>query len=370
MTTGPWRRVIGSAVGAVDRAVVVAMQMRGARDRARADRMSHRERVAVLEAVHRDYGGDAIVADAASYFEVPPEVDLALRFVRREPSGPGVATVEVSDASWPSPFVPYLDEVAARYLSRIENRTARARLFLATPRESRPAVIALHGYMGGQWLLEEAQWPLAWLSRRGLDVALPLLPFHGLRSGPHRGAPPFPSADPRLTNEGFRQAVADIVSLARWLRACGAPHIGVMGMSLGGYTSSLLATVSRQIDFVMPMVPLASIADFAREQGRLGTGDQADAQHAALERANRVVSPLARPLVFPPSRALVVAAEHDRITPTAHARRLASHFGCELVTIPGGHLVQLGRSEAFRGLATMLEREGIVEPRPHPSRRR
>jgi acetyl esterase/lipase len=219
--------------------------------------------------------------------------------------------------------------------------------------------------MGGQWVLEEAGWPLAWLARRGLDVALPLLPFHALRAGAHRGAPPFPGSDPRVTNEGFRQAVSDVVSLARWLRARGAPHVGVMGMSLGGYTSSLLATVSRDIDFVMPLLPLASIADFARDQGRLGLGEMADVQHAALERANWIVSPLARPLVLPPSRALVVAGEHDRITPSAHARRIATHFGCELVTIPGGHLVQLGRAEAFRGLASMLEREGIIEARPH-----
>jgi pimeloyl-ACP methyl ester carboxylesterase len=367
MATAPWRRVIGSAVGAVDRAVVVAMQMRGARDRARADKMSHAERLEVLASIHRDYGGDAIVADAETFFVPPPAIDPALRAVRQDSDARPVP-IGVWDAQWPSNFEPYLADVAAKYLSRVENRTARARLFLGESRDGsatkRPAVIAIHGYMGGHWILEEAQWPLAWLARRGLDVALPVLPFHALRSGPHRGAPPFPSADPRLTNEGFRQAVADIVSLARWLRARGAPHVGVMGMSLGGYTSSLLATVTRDIDFVMPMIPLASIADFAREQGRLGIGEQADVQHAALERANWVVSPLARPLAIPASRAIVVAAEHDRITPSAHARRIATHFGCELVTIPGGHLVQLGRSEAFRGLASMLERDGIIAPRP------
>ncbi|MDB4934168.1 MAG: hypothetical protein JWP87_1140 [Labilithrix sp.] len=366
MAMAPWRRVIGTAVGAVDRAVVVAMQMRGARDRARADIMTHDERLEVLAAIHRDYGGDSIVADAASYFVPPPAIEPTLRSVRRE-SAPKSVALEVYDAHWPSPFEPYLADVATKYLSRIENRTARARLFLGDA-PNRPAVIAVHGYMGGHWILEEAQWPTAWLARRGLDVALSVLPFHALRGGPRRGAPPFPSADPRLTNEGFRQAVADITSLARWLRARGAPHVGVMGMSLGGYTTSLLATVSRDIDFVMPMIPLALIADFAREQGRLGVGAQADMQHAALERANWVVSPLARPLALPPSRALVVAAEHDRITPTAHARRIANHFGCELVMIPGGHLVQLGRAEAFRGLAAMLEREGIIEPRPHRRR--
>ncbi|CAN5920301.1 prolyl oligopeptidase family serine peptidase [soil metagenome] len=353
--------MLGSAVGAVDRAVVVAMQMRGARDRARADKMGHDERLEVLTAIHRDYGGDATVAEAATFFPIPPPIDPVLRSVRRG-SPP---RTEVVDAQWPSTFEPYLADVAEKYVAHVENRTARARLFFGERgAPKRPAVIALHGYMGGHWMLEEAQWPIAWLTKRGLDVALPLLPFHALRSGPRRGAPPFPSADPRLTNEGFRQAVADIVALARWLRERGAPHVGVMGMSLGGYTSALLATVSRDLDFVMPMIPLASVADFAREQGRLGEGEQADAQHQALERANWVVSPLARPLALPASRALVVAAEHDRITPSSHARRIATHFGCELVTIPGGHLVQLGRSEAFRGLAAMLEREAIIAPRP------
>ena len=365
MATAPWRRVIGSAVGAVDRAVVVAMQMRGARDSERADKLGHAERLDILDAIHRDYGGDAIVADARAFFPTPPAIDPTLRPVRRD-SGPKSGPVEVSDAQWASTFEPFLAEVATKYLSRIENRTARARLFLRDSRDApkRPAVIAIHGYMGGHWMLEEAQWPVAWLARRGLDVALPVLPFHALRGGPRRGAPQFPSADPRMTNEGFRQAVCDIVALARWLRARGAPHVGVMGMSLGGYTSSLLATVSRDIDFVMPMIPLASVADFAREQGRLGTGEEAVAQHAALERANWVVSPLARPLAMRPERAIVVAAEHDRVTPRAHAQRIATHFGCELVMIPGGHLVQLGRSEAFRALASMLEREGIIAPRP------
>ncbi len=362
----PWKRVLGSAVGAVDRAVVVAMQMRGARDRARADKMGHDERIETLTAIHRDYGGDAIVEGAELFFPTPPAIDPALRSVRRG-SPP---RTEVWDAQWPSTFEPYSSAVAAKYLAHVENRTARARLFFHEPREldapKRAAVIALHGYMGGHWMLEEAQWPIAWLTRRGLDVALPVLPFHALRAGPRRGAPPFPSADPRLTNEGFRQAVADVVALARWLRNRGAPHVGVMGMSLGGYTSALLATVSRDLDFVMPMIPLASIADFARDQGRLGTGEQAHAQHRALERANWVVSPLARPLALPSSRALVVAAEHDRITPSAHAQRIAEHFACEMVTIPGGHLVQLGRSEAFRALALLLEREGIIARRRRP----
>lgn len=354
-------RVVGSTAGLVDRAVAVAMQARGRNERARADAMSHADRMVALAAVHAAYEGEALVADKARFFPTPGEVELGLRRVR-----PGVW-----EAAWPSAYEPFLSAVAERYLSRIENRTARARFYLTgTPeaQTSRPAVIAVHGYMGGQWLIEENVWPIDWLLRRGLDVVLPVLPLHAGRAGSHRGAPAFPSSDPRLTNEGFRQAVTDIRTIVRWLRARGAPKVGIMGMSLGGYTSALTATVTDELDFVMPMIPLASIADFAREQGRLGRSAlEEDEQHAALERANWVVSPLARPLALPQTRALIVAAENDRITPIAHASRLASHFGCEMMTIAGGHLVQIGRAEAFRALGAMLEREGIIAPRRHRS---
>jgi acetyl esterase/lipase len=352
-----WPKVVGSAGKVVDRAVIAAMQARGRRERAWTKTIPHAERIARLADIHRVYASDGLIEDAARFFPAPDRRELMLRPVR-----PGVW-----DASWPSAFEPFSAEVRDRYLSRIENRTARARLYLAgspdTP-STRPAIIAIHGYMGGQWLFEENVWPIEWLMRRGLDVALPVLPLHAGRAGAYRGAPAFPSSDPRLTNEGFRQAVTDVRSVVRWFRERGAPHVGVMGMSLGGYTSSLLATVTNEIDFVIPIIPLASVADFARENGHLGGGDQADEQRAALERANWVVSPLARPHKVGTARPRGVGAEHDGITPIAHARRLAKHFECEMLAIGGSHLVQIGRSDAFRAIGSLLEQHGIIAPKP------
>jgi dienelactone hydrolase len=348
------RRVLAAAAGAVDRAAVAAMQAHGARGRARAESMSHGERLDALGEIAAGYP-EELIAQPARFFEPPPVITPTLTPVR-EMRAPR-ATVE--DAAWPSEYRPYLDALAERWGAFGENRVARARLFRRDG-EGRPAVVAVHGYLGGQWLIEESQWPLARWLWSGLDVALPLLPFHGRRASPRRGAPPFPGADPRMNVEGFRQAVSDIRALVGYLRARGAPHVGVVGVSLGGYTSSLLATVAPEIDFVMPMIPLASVADFARDRGSLGSGAAADAQHAALERAHRVVSPLARPLLLPPSRALVVAAAQDGITPARHAKRIRDHFGCAELSLAGGHIVQLDRRAAFRALGEMLAREGII----------
>jgi pimeloyl-ACP methyl ester carboxylesterase len=219
-------------------------------------------------------------------------------------------------------------------------------------------VVLIHGYLGGHWGIEERAWPLEWMRRIGLDVALALLPFHALRSG---GNPPrVPGADARYNNEGFRQAMWDLRSLIGYLKARGAPAVGVMGMSLGGYATSLLATVEEGLSFAVPIIPLASIADFARDHGRLGGRHESPAQHQALEEASWLVSPFARRSKVASDRMLIVGAEADRITPIAQAERLARHFSAPLHRLYGGHLLQLGRGEAFREIRRLLHRLQLI----------
>ena len=59
----------------------------------------------------------------------------------------------------------------------------------------------------------------------------------------------FPSANLVRTNEAFGQAVFDLRALAAYLRANGAPSVGAIGMSLGGYTTALWASVDPTLAF-------------------------------------------------------------------------------------------------------------------------
>jgi predicted alpha/beta hydrolase family esterase len=121
--------------------------------------------------------------------------------------------------------------------------------------------------------------------------------------------------------------------------------------------------VEAELSFCIPVIPLASLADFAREQGELSSAPEAEAEeHALLERIYRVTSPLARKPRIAPARTLVVAAKADRITPVTHARRLVAHLGAPLVSWHGGHLLQLGRDACFRRVETLL-RELRGKPR-------
>jgi pimeloyl-ACP methyl ester carboxylesterase len=270
----------------------------------------------------------------------------------------------VTDLSWSSPLPPlHLDPALTKRLeSRAPvNEIAHARLFLHRD-GPRPAIILLHGYLGGDVRVEERAFPVRWLFDRGLDVALGLLPHHGKR-GVRGKRPLLPASDPRLTIEGFRHGVVDLRTLVAFLRKRGSKAVGAMGMSLGGYTTALLSTVE-PLDFAFPMIPLASIADFARDRERLvGTATQQREQHEALERAHAVVSPLARPSKVPADNVLVLAGQADRITPIAHAKKLASHLGGKLIAFHGGHILQAGRDEGFREIARLLGARGWLDPR-------
>jgi pimeloyl-ACP methyl ester carboxylesterase len=282
--------------------------------------------------------------------------------VRRVSEGgtprPRAGEKHVIDLAWPSGHDVFAPHVEQTYQAYVENRTACARLFVRE--EPRPLAVLIHGYLAGKYGFEQRVWPLEWLDRAGFDAALFVLPFHGLRACPDQGLPPFLTGDPRLAHEGFRQATNDLGDLVGWLRARGHRAVGLMGMSLGGYTSALAATVDPGLDFVVPIIPLASLADFALEQGRLSSGPGQQAlEHAALERVYRLICPVQRPSLVPRQRVLVIGAEADQITPISHARRLATHFGAALSTWPGGHLVQLGRADAFEHVGRLFQTLGL-----------
>jgi pimeloyl-ACP methyl ester carboxylesterase len=344
------KSLVLQAVASVDRAVTLAVRvgLPPAED-APLD-WGLEARLAFLEALAARYAS----LELADYFAEPRPIEPVAR------DRGSFRRLRRTDLTWPSGYEPFLPEIREQYLSASENQLAQARLFRGDAR--RPVAILVHGYLMGRLPVDERVWPIAEFDQIGLDAAMVVLPFHGLRADRSRsGRPDFPGRDPRIANEGFRQVVAEIRALAAWLRSEGHPAVGVIGMSLGGYTAALAATVEPRLDFVVPIIPLASLADFAFEQGSLSESPELRArEHALLERAYAVASPLARAPVVPAERVLVLGGKADRITPLSHAKRLARHFGTPLATWNGGHLLQLGRSEAWNRIAELVRGAGLV----------
>jgi dienelactone hydrolase len=329
------------------------------RKQSRAESLGPTEREEALSILVDQYRRADHVGGPVPFFPAPPDPSPSQRRVRSFGRHG-----EVVDVAWASDYEPFAPAVRETYLAHEANRTAHARLFLHE--RPRPVAILVHGYFAGRYAIEERAWPTPWLFQNGLDIALPVLPFHAMRASGRR--PVFPSSDPRVTIEGFRQAMHDLGSLVRHLLDRGAPAVGMMGMSLGGYTTALAATVEDALAFAVPFIPLASIADFAAEHGRLvGDEEQQRRQHALLEEVHAVVSPLARPVRVPRAGRLVIGARGDRITPISHARRIAEHFDVPCTEFTGGHIAQLGRADAFRAIGRMLGALSLFEPRRHRS---
>ncbi len=348
----PW---VARSVDRIFNSVLISQSVRAHRQRA-SSLPSAEEQIEKLTQLTRHYESEV---DTSGYFRAAGSIEPTSQLVRKLD-----AKAEVLDLSWPSDYRTFLPEVDDRYRRVAENLQGAARLW--RHREPRPVAIVVHGYMTGQYRVEEYIWPVQRLFDRGLDVALLVLPHHGVRGARgRRGPPPFPSSDPRLTHEGFRHVLGDLRDLRQWFETKGHPAVGMMGMSLGAYTTALAATVEPALAFAVALAPLSCLADFARDHGQLHAPPElATELHHQLDLAHRIVSPLHRTVQLAAHRLLVVAGEVDQVTPLSHARRLASHWKAPLKLWPGGHLLQFGRSDAFDRIEAMLTELELLDPRP------
>ena len=329
--------LVGPLASTLDRAVTFAVATRHEFGSSRLDD----DQLMARAARAADYFAGI---DAETYFDQPRSIQPV-----ETASLSGIYT----DLGWLSTHRVECEAVRSAYAGYADNRHASVRLF--SRKKRRPIAVLVHGYLGGVFTLEQRIWPLRWLDSLGFDSALFTLPFHGARAPTPGQTPPFPQSDIRFTAEGFRQSVTDLRDFVAWLRERGHPTVGLMGMSLGGYVTSLTATLDPTLAFLVPIVPLGCLADFARDQGRFPRGSrQAISYEQTLKRAYRLVSPLTRAPRISSERVLVVAGKADRITPPTHARMLARHFSAPLESWSGGHLLQFGRAQSLQRVGSFL----------------
>lgn len=283
----------------------------------------------------------------------PPVMTITLR-------GEGPLGTHVVDLAYPSEYQPFLPAARDLHLRAAENLTAHARWW--TSDRGRPTIVLLHGWGGGNHWVTARTFVVPYWLRHGFDVAAFVLPFHGDRA-PGKSGALFPSGNPMRTNEGFGQAIHDLRALAVFLRSRGASAIGAMGMSLGGYTTSLWASVAGSedpggVDFAVAMIPAVSMSRLFWRHGehspqRLRAA-KAGITEDMLADAFSVHAPLTRPPRIPRERLAVIAGRGDRITPPDQAEALAAHWNVPVRWFDGGHLAQVGRGDALREVRRQL----------------
>jgi hypothetical protein len=192
-------------------------------------------------------------------------------------------------------------------------------------------LICIPGYGMGAPLVDLTAFDAARLGRElGVNVAVPVLPLHGPRRTGWLSGDGFFAGDCLDTLHAQAQAVWDVRRLIAWIRAEGGRAIGVYGLSLGGYTTALLAALEPRLACVVAGIPASDFIDLARHHlpaGLLADALRAGVDWSVVQDLYRVISPLAMPPRVPWGRRYLFAGTADRIVPIAQARRLWQHWG-------------------------------------------
>ena len=225
-----------------------------------------------------------------------------------------------------------------------------------------PTLCVIHGFLGSAYLANGLFLSLPWFYRSGYDVLLYTLPFHGRRAekySPFSGYGYFAHGFAGFA-EAMAQAVFDFRSLIDYLEFTGVDRVALTGISLGGYTSALIACVDERIQAVIPNVPVvtpeATVDDWFPANMLVALNRRiarTDPDLAAA--AARYTSPLNYPPLVPKDRRLIITGLGDRFAPPQQAELLWRHWDrCAFHWFPGNHLLHIRQPDYLRRMTRFM----------------
>ncbi len=314
----------------------------------------------------RFYAELAESADSSIVFprprdEVTVEASPPGPFSFRAPGG------RVSLLSFESPYEASNPELRREYAGHARNGKAWAQLWRHDD-GPRPTLCVIHGFGASPYLLNSAFFALPWLYRKGYDVLLYLLPFHGPRRDLLtivNGAGMF-SHGPSHLNEAMLQSVHDFRIFIDHLEALGVEQVGVTGLSLGGYVSALLAAVEERLAVAIPNAAVTSVPDLIPHYFPANLGVLlASVAHGIPLREARAALAVHSPLNYPPrlrkERLMIIGGLGDRLAPPEQTRLLSEHWGHpRLHWYPGNHLLHVNRAAYLREMRRFMAGVGFA----------
>jgi len=304
------------------------------------------------------YAELAATGDPAKVFDEPEEVDV--RVVAGEVRGHAGGRVEL--LRFRSPYVARNPAIRDAYGRHANNVVARAQHWRHGD-GPRPTLLVIHGFGASPAWFNARFFSLDRVFASGWDVVLHTLPFHGSRRGRFtlvNGAELFAHGLAHLS-EAILQGVHDARILVGHLQRQGVARVGVTGLSLGGYTTGLLAAAEPRLDFAVPNAALSwlpAIMDtwfpanltgaIARRLARL--------DDEAIAAALAVHSPLTYPPALPRDRLMIVAGLGDRLAPPEQSEMLWEHWQRpEIHWFPGSHVLHFGRAAYLEAMRRLMD---------------
>jgi len=310
------------------------------------DRFPHREdyrRVGAELATARElFGSQGWLADPRSYHRSPPSLTADdVRITRGWAHGLGYERIH-----FPSEFEPRTDEPGRdRWVDFEPNRQASAWVLRHDDDHPRPWLVCVHGFGMGQAFMEFPAFHAMHLHRElGLNLIGPTLPLHGARKVGAFSGDQFLSFDLMNSVHGLTQSAWDIRRVLSWVRAQEVPPagVGMYGVSLGGYTTALLAALEPDLALALAGIPVSDFPTLYESQSP-PVIRRRSIEHGILggpaEDVHRVVSPLAMAPLVPAEKLAIFAGLGDRLAHPRQAHDLWMHWGePRMRWYPGNHV--------------------------------
>ena len=198
----------------------------------------------------------------------------------------------------------------------------------------------------------------------GLNVLIPVLPLHGPRRLAWHSGSGFLGVDVVETLHAEAQAMWDMRRLLSWVRSQDAPAVGAFGLSLGGYTTALFASLAEELVCAVPGIPVSDIAGTLKRHGSTHQMRYAESLGYDFDRAGellRVVSPLALRPKVPHSGRMIFGATADRLVPPDQVRNLWRHWEePEIVWYEGTHVSFASERAVWAGVDRTMRESGLT----------
>lgn len=318
-----------------------------------------------MAAAHAMWGERGWLDDPEAY-HVNPEVPMGTMLTRAR-----ALNVSYEHLTFPSGYEPHAGEPGRdRWLGYEANRTAHAWV-VRTREPGRPWLVCVHGFGMGSPMMDMRAFRARHLARElGLNLLLPVLPLHGPRQKPGANAGEgFMSIDLIDSVHGFAQAAWDIRSAIRWIRFHEPDAVvGLYGLSLGGYTVALTASLEDDLACVISGIPATDLVDLYRRHSPVRVRRKALESGALGPKAvdvHRVVSPLVLEPKPARERRFLFAGVGDRMSTSKQALRLWEHWDRpKIAWYPGGHVGFFFASDVGRFVEEALGESGMTVRQP------
>lgn len=248
-----------------------------------------------------------------------------------------------------------------------ENDGARGEYYMRRDSKQPVSVVLVHG-----WRMEHLERVHKMFThtflQAGYDLYFPTIPYHfdralaGSYSGEH-----MVTADVDHSIRSIRQAVSELRALIRWLKRERGGKVVVVGVSMGGYFSNMMALTEEEADYVVSVMYGNSLthAVWHTRMGKYIKRDmiQGGMTLPELERLWSVLEPTNWAPQVPKENILLLHGLYDVYIPPADSNALWEAWGRpERILYPCGHAgIVLYRRQMARDLMNWLQEKFRLE---------